>query len=106
MFKPMEGVRVLEGAQLTFVPSAGAVLAGCAFEVGHDLALRPVGQIVGVTGAEEKSRQLVANPVQFNREAPQLKRGPLFAGQTDEVLREVGISDEELLEFKISGAAT
>jgi crotonobetainyl-CoA:carnitine CoA-transferase CaiB-like acyl-CoA transferase len=77
-----------------------------AYEVGTDPALRAVGQIVDVTDAEGATRQLVANPVQFNREAPQLKRGPLFAEHTDEVLRELGLSDEELLALKITGAAT
>jgi crotonobetainyl-CoA:carnitine CoA-transferase CaiB-like acyl-CoA transferase len=77
-----------------------------AYEIGHDPALRAVGQIVDVVDAEGVTRQLVANPVQFNREAPQLKRGPLFAEHTDEVLRDLGFSGEELLELKISGAAT
>src|SRR5436305_6065372 len=33
VFKPMEGVRILEVAQFTFVPSAGAVLADWGAEV-------------------------------------------------------------------------
>ena len=33
MQKPMTGVRVLEVAQFTFVPSAGAVLAGWGADV-------------------------------------------------------------------------
>jgi crotonobetainyl-CoA:carnitine CoA-transferase CaiB-like acyl-CoA transferase len=77
-----------------------------AYELGHDPALRAVGQIADVTDAEGVTRQLVANPVSFNREAPRLKRGPLFAEHTDEVLRELGLSDEELLTLKVSGAAT
>ncbi|MGH3247090.1 MAG: CaiB/BaiF CoA transferase family protein [Trebonia sp.] len=77
-----------------------------AYELGHDPALKAVGQIADVTDAEGVTRQLVANPVAFNREAPELTRGPLFAEHTDEVLRELGLSDEQLLQLKISGAAT
>jgi crotonobetainyl-CoA:carnitine CoA-transferase CaiB-like acyl-CoA transferase len=76
------------------------------YEVGHDPALRAIGQIVDVADAEGVTRQLVANPVQFNREAPALTRGPLFAEHTDEILRELGIDDEEALSLKIAGAVT
>jgi crotonobetainyl-CoA:carnitine CoA-transferase CaiB-like acyl-CoA transferase len=76
------------------------------FEVGNDAALKGIGQIADVVDAEGVTRQLVANPVQFNREAAQIKRGPLFAEHTDEILRELGIEDEELINLKISGAVT
>jgi crotonobetainyl-CoA:carnitine CoA-transferase CaiB-like acyl-CoA transferase len=33
-------------------------------------------------------------------------RGPLFAEHTDEILAELGISDERLVELKIAGAVT
>jgi crotonobetainyl-CoA:carnitine CoA-transferase CaiB-like acyl-CoA transferase len=75
-------------------------------ELGHDPALRAVGQIVDVVDAEGATRQLVANPVQFDREPPQLTRGPLFAEHTDEILGELGIDDEALIELKVSGAVT
>jgi crotonobetainyl-CoA:carnitine CoA-transferase CaiB-like acyl-CoA transferase len=77
-----------------------------AYEVGHDPALLAVGQIIDVTDADGATRQLVGNPVSFNHEAPRLKRGPLFAEHTDEVLRELGLGDEQLMELKIAGAAT
>jgi crotonobetainyl-CoA:carnitine CoA-transferase CaiB-like acyl-CoA transferase len=77
-----------------------------AYELGQDPALKAVGQIVDVTDAEGATRQLVANPVSFNREAPELTRGPLFAEHTDEVLRELGLTDEQLIDLKIAGAAT
>jgi crotonobetainyl-CoA:carnitine CoA-transferase CaiB-like acyl-CoA transferase len=76
------------------------------YEAGHDPALRGIGQVADVVDAEGVTRQLVANPVQFNREAPALTRGPLFAEHTDEILRELGISEEEALTLKIAGAVT
>ncbi|OLT21648.1 carnitine dehydratase [Actinomadura sp. CNU-125] len=76
------------------------------FEVGNDPSLRTIGQIADVVDAEGVTRRLVASPVQFDREAPRLTRGPLFAEHTDEILRELGLSDEELLELKIAGAVT
>ena len=76
------------------------------WEVGQDPALRGIGQIADVVDTEGTTRQLVANPVQFDREPPSLTRGPLFAEHTDEILRELGIEDDELLNLKISGAVT
>ena len=76
------------------------------YEVGNDPALRAIGQIADVVDAEGVTRQLVATPVQFDREAPKLERGPLFAEHTDEILREIGLTDEELLQLKVAGAVT
>lgn len=75
-------------------------------EVGQDTSLRAIGQIADVVDAEGVTRQLVGSPVQFNREAPELTRGPLFAEHTDEILQEIGVTDEELLNLKIAGAVT
>jgi crotonobetainyl-CoA:carnitine CoA-transferase CaiB-like acyl-CoA transferase len=76
------------------------------FEVGHDVSLRAIGQIADVVDAEGNTRQLVGSPVQFDREALPITRGPLFAEHTDEILRELGIDDDELLQLKITGAVT
>ncbi|MFC5746344.1 CaiB/BaiF CoA transferase family protein [Actinomadura rugatobispora] len=76
------------------------------YELGHDRSLRAIGQIAEVVDAEGVTRELVGTPVQFNREAPELTRGPLFAEHTDEILRELGIGDEELINLKIAGAVT
>jgi crotonobetainyl-CoA:carnitine CoA-transferase CaiB-like acyl-CoA transferase len=77
-----------------------------AWEVGNDEALQAIGQIADVTDAEGVPRRLVGSPVFFDRTAPTLTRAPLFAEHTDEILRELGHSDEELIGFKISGAVT
>ena len=76
------------------------------YEVGNDPQLKANGQIVDVLDADGNTRQLIGSPVQFNHEAPKLKRGPLFAEHTDEILRELGLSDDELLQLKIAGAVT
>ncbi|WP_123665956.1 CaiB/BaiF CoA transferase family protein [Actinocorallia herbida] len=76
------------------------------FEVGHDPALRGIGQIADVVDAEGRTQKLVASPVQFDREPIRLKRAPQFAEHTDEILRELGLSDEELITLKIAGAVT
>jgi crotonobetainyl-CoA:carnitine CoA-transferase CaiB-like acyl-CoA transferase len=64
------------------------------------LLIRPGLNRLGV------ERHLIANPVQFDEHPPHLTRGPRFAEQTDEILREVGRSGEEILQLKIGGTVT
>ena len=77
-----------------------------AWEVGQDPSLRANGLIVPVTDAEGNGRELVTNPVQFDEAPPSLTRAPQFAEHTDDVLRELGLTDDELIALKIAGAAT
>ncbi|NEC90270.1 CaiB/BaiF CoA-transferase family protein [Streptomyces sp. SID12501] len=77
-----------------------------AWEVGQDPALRANGLIAPVVDAEGVDRELVANPVQFDETPATLTRAPLFAEHTDDVLRSLGIGEEELIVLKIDGAAT
>ena len=49
---------------------------------------------------------MVANPVQFDERPPELIRGPQFAEHTDEILRELGKSEEQILQLKLEGACT
>lgn len=77
-----------------------------AWEVGQDPSLRANGLIAQVVDADGKDRELVANPVQFEETPVTLTRAPQFAEHTDEVLRELGLSDEELIQLKIDGAVT
>jgi crotonobetainyl-CoA:carnitine CoA-transferase CaiB-like acyl-CoA transferase len=77
-----------------------------AWEVGQDPALRANGLIAGVVDADGKDRELVANPVQFDETPVRLTRAPQFAEHTDEVLRELGLTEEQLIELKIDGAVT
>jgi crotonobetainyl-CoA:carnitine CoA-transferase CaiB-like acyl-CoA transferase len=76
------------------------------WEVGQDAALRANGLIAEVIDTEGTRRELVANPVQFDEKPAQLTRAPQFAEHTDEVLRGLGKSDDELINLKVSGAVT
>ncbi|MFF5303745.1 CaiB/BaiF CoA transferase family protein [Streptomyces sp. NPDC013161] len=77
-----------------------------AWEVGQDPSLRANGLIAPVVDADGVNRELVASPVQFDETPVDLTRAPQFAEHTDEVLRSLGLSDEELIALKIDGAAT
>jgi crotonobetainyl-CoA:carnitine CoA-transferase CaiB-like acyl-CoA transferase len=76
------------------------------WEVGQDPALRANGLIAEVLDSEGTARELVANPVQFDEEPVQITRAPQFAEHTDDILRALGKSDDELIDLKISGAVT
>jgi crotonobetainyl-CoA:carnitine CoA-transferase CaiB-like acyl-CoA transferase len=76
------------------------------WEVGQDPAVRANGLIAEVIDCEGTPRELVANPVQFDEKPTQITRAPQFAEHTDEILRALGKSDDELIDLKISGAVT
>ncbi|WP_040701263.1 CaiB/BaiF CoA transferase family protein [Nocardia vinacea] len=77
-----------------------------AWEVGQDPALRANDLIASVVDADGVDRELVANPVQFDETPVTLTRAPQFAEHTDEVLLEIGLTEEELIALKIDGAVT
>ena len=75
-------------------------------EVGNDPSLRANGYIQSFSDAEGNTRELVTSPVQFDEAPLSLRRAPLFAEHTDEILEELGYSENEILELKVAGAAT
>jgi crotonobetainyl-CoA:carnitine CoA-transferase CaiB-like acyl-CoA transferase len=81
-------------------------IAQDAWEVGQDPALRANGLIAEMTDADGVRRELVANPVQFDEVPASISRAPQFAEHTDEILAELGMSDEKLIELKLAGAVT
>ncbi len=76
------------------------------YEVGMDPGLRENGLVAKVTDYEGQERELVANPVQFDETPVVSRRAPQFAEHTDEILRELGKTDDELISLKIAGAIT
>jgi crotonobetainyl-CoA:carnitine CoA-transferase CaiB-like acyl-CoA transferase len=77
-----------------------------AFELADDPQVRANGYVLPVVDAEGIERELVANPVQFDETPPTITRAPQFAEHTDEILRELDISDDDALQLKIDGAVT
>jgi crotonobetainyl-CoA:carnitine CoA-transferase CaiB-like acyl-CoA transferase len=76
------------------------------WEVSQDPSLRANGNIATVLDADGVPRELVTNPVQFDETPPALTRAPQFAEHTDEILKELGLTDTQLIDLKIAGAAT
>ncbi len=49
---------------------------------------------------------LVTPPVQINRETPKLSPAPAHAEHTDEILTELGFSEEEMIDLKVAGVVS
>jgi crotonobetainyl-CoA:carnitine CoA-transferase CaiB-like acyl-CoA transferase len=64
------------------------------------------GYLVPVIDADGQRRRLVANPVQFDETPPEVVRGPQFAEHTDDILRELGKSEDDIIQLKVDGACT
>jgi crotonobetainyl-CoA:carnitine CoA-transferase CaiB-like acyl-CoA transferase len=75
-------------------------------ELASDPQMTANGYLLPVVDADGTTRQLVASPVQFDETPPELVRGPQFAEHTDEILRELGRSDDEIIQLKVDGACT
>jgi crotonobetainyl-CoA:carnitine CoA-transferase CaiB-like acyl-CoA transferase len=74
-------------------------------EVGMDPQLRANGGVRPVVDADGNQRELVLNPIVFDQTAPDITRAPQFAEHTDEILAELGHTDDEILDLKKAGAA-
>jgi crotonobetainyl-CoA:carnitine CoA-transferase CaiB-like acyl-CoA transferase len=75
-------------------------------ELADDPQVIANGYVLPIVDADGKDRRLVASPVQFDETAPTITRGPLFAEHTDDILRELGKSEDEIIQLKIDGAVT
>jgi crotonobetainyl-CoA:carnitine CoA-transferase CaiB-like acyl-CoA transferase len=75
-------------------------------EVGQDAQLRANGFIAEVVDVDGQVRELVTAPVQFDETPAALVRAPQFAEHTDEVLGELGYSQQGILDLKVAGAVT
>ena len=93
----LERLRTLEGQ---WAPNNNAL------EVAHDPQVRANEYVVPVIDAEHNQRELVSSPVQFDEMPPTVTRAPQFAEHTDDLLREAGRTEDEIIQLKIDGAVT
>ena len=75
-------------------------------QAGADAQIRSNGYIASVTADDGSSYELVTNPVQFDEADTVLRRAPLFAEHTDQVLADLGLDEDQILQLKIDGAVT
>ncbi len=62
------------------------------------------GLLVDVDAGDGSTFRLVANPVQFDEQPPELAKGPEAGQHTEEVLLELGLAWERIAELKKAGA--
>jgi crotonobetainyl-CoA:carnitine CoA-transferase CaiB-like acyl-CoA transferase len=75
-------------------------------EVAEDPQMEANGYLIDVVDADGRPRRLIANPVQFDETPMTTTRGPQFAEHTDDILRELGHDEEEIIRLKLEGACT
>jgi crotonobetainyl-CoA:carnitine CoA-transferase CaiB-like acyl-CoA transferase len=73
-------------------------------EVHDDPQVVANGYLEPITAASGDEFVLPANPVQFDETPPAVGPAPDHGQHTDEVLLEVGLTYDEIIEHKISGA--
>ena len=64
------------------------------------------GYILPVTDLEGNERRWSPIRCSSTRRPPVLTRAPQFAEHTDDILRELGRSEDEIIQLKIDGAVT
>ena len=65
-------------------------------EIAEDESLRKSGSIVEVEHKERGKYLTVGSPIKFSELTPQIKASPLLGEHTDEVLKRLGYSDEQI----------
>ena len=75
-------------------------------ELGNDPQLRANGFVATVVDADGIERELVTNPVQFDETPPTLRRAPQFSEHGEEILRELGRTDDEIIQLKLDNVVT
>jgi crotonobetainyl-CoA:carnitine CoA-transferase CaiB-like acyl-CoA transferase len=63
------------------------------------------GYVQQVDYGDGRTLAMVSAPVQFDGEPLKAGPAPAFAAHTDEVLAELGLSEEEIIELEIAGVA-
>jgi formyl-CoA transferase len=76
-------------------------------EIAEEPSLRETGTVVEVDHPGRGKYLTVGNPVKMSDSLCEVKRSPLLGEHTDEVLKkELGYSDKEIAEIRMSGAIT
>lgn len=75
-------------------------------EVSQDAQVRANGYIAQAATSSGIDFELVASPVQFDEQPTGTSRAPDFNEHGDEILEELGLSQEQVIELKIAGAVT
>ena len=75
-------------------------------EVAADPQVRANNYILRVVDDQGTERELASSPVQFDEQPFNITRAPQFAEHTDDIVRSLGKTDEELIQLKIEGAIT
>ncbi len=65
-------------------------------EIAEDESLRKSGSIVEVEHKERGKYLTVGSPIKFSELTPEIKASPLLGEHTDEVLKRLGYSDEQI----------
>ena len=76
-------------------------------EIAEEQSLRDTGTVVEVDHPTRGKYLTVGNPVKLSDSPADVRRSPLLGEHTEEVLRkELGYTDKEVAEIKVSGAIT
>jgi formyl-CoA transferase len=75
-------------------------------EIAEDTSLRQTGTVVEVDHPTRGKYLTVGNPVKMSDSITEVKRSPLLGEHTDEILKLLGYSAQQLDDIKTSGAIT
>ncbi|MDX6432841.1 MAG: hypothetical protein QOE54_5207, partial [Streptosporangiaceae bacterium] len=75
-----------------------------ASEILEDPQAKANGYLVDVEAPDGSSFRLVPSPLQFDETPPALTRAPDHGEHTDDILKDIGLTMDEILELKVQGA--